>query len=291
MVRLTPGRDVLRSATAAARRAWREGVDLATLDLFRMACDRETVPGPNANTLVVVSEYAAPIINPPSQRHLYEGKMNNLRLLRDRMNGLVIRTGEIFSFWRLTGPADEAHGFREASVFVNRRVTSGIGGGLCQLSGVLYNAALLAGCRILERHAHSIDAYGEGRYIPLGRDATVAWNTKDLRFANPWRVPLHLKVRIEPDRAQVSLRGTARPFQDVRVVVTEESVVPPSRRTLQDQGLAPGVEVVAEPGFTGRRTATTRTIRHLDGHDVLEFVSRDTYHMCPRVILVGPPAA
>lgn len=176
-----------------------------------------------------IATYACPILDPAFQRHVYDNKMHNLALVRSRLDAVTLRPGELFSFWRLVGPPDAVHGFKTASNFIDGRVTTAEGGGICQLTGALYNAALLAGLEILERHAHSIDAYGPNRYVPLGRDATVVYGYKDLQFRNATAVPMTLRIRIDPYRAEAAFHASASPFQDVRLDV--ESLSPDGRHT------------------------------------------------------------
>ncbi len=166
-----------------------------------------------------IAGYACPILNPAFQRHVYDNKMHNLALVRSRLDGVTMRPGELFSFWRLVGQPDEAHGFKVASNFIGGKLGFAEGGGICQLTSALYNAALLAGLDILERHAHSIDAYGPSRYVPLGRDATVVYGYKDLQFWNATAVPMTLRILISPDHAEVAFCAPELPFADVRLDV------------------------------------------------------------------------
>ena len=166
-----------------------------------------------------IASYTCPILNPAFQRHVYENKMHNLALVQSRLDGLTLRRGELFSFWRLVGQPDEAHGFKVASNFIDGRVAFAEGGGICQLTSALYNAALLAGLDILERHAHSIDAYGSSRYVPLGRDATVAYGYKDLQFRNATAVPMTLRFRIDADQVEAAFYAPESPFGNVRLEV------------------------------------------------------------------------
>src|SRR2546425_7877365 len=166
-----------------------------------------------------IASFVCPILNPAFQRHVYDNKMHNLALVQSRLDGVTLRPRELFSFWRLVGQPDEAHGFKVASNFIDGKVTFAEGGGICQLTSALYNAALLAGLEILERHAHSIDAYGPGRYVPLGRDATVVYGYKDLQFRNATAVPMTLRIRISPDHAEVAFYAPELPFVDVRLDV------------------------------------------------------------------------
>jgi len=103
------------------------------------------------------------------------------------------------------------------------------GGGLCQLSGLLYHLALTGGIGIVERHPHSTDLYTDAtRYTPLGADATTAYGYKDLRFKNTLDIPFCFRVRIEGDKligslsAPESLREYELRFDKILVGEIEE---------------------------------------------------------------------
>ncbi|HRK08730.1 MAG TPA: VanW family protein [Pseudobdellovibrionaceae bacterium] len=145
--------------------------------------------------------FECPIVNHPTQQHLLDAKLHNMRVAVERLDGLIIEPDQIVSFWRFIGAPTESRGFVSGPTFEDGRVVSTFGGGLCQISGLLFNLALESGCEVIERHSHSLDAYGERRYLPLGRDATVAWISKDLCFRNTTGVRLRLSVGVDRHRA------------------------------------------------------------------------------------------
>ena len=98
-------------------------------------------------------------------------RTENVRLSAAAINGYLMAPGDLFSFWAVVGEATLEKGYRYAPVIRAGEIVPGIGGGMCQVSSTLYNAALLANLTIVERYNHSL-AQG---YIPLGRDATVAY--------------------------------------------------------------------------------------------------------------------
>ncbi len=80
------------------------------------------------------------------------------------------------------------------------------GGGLCQLSGLLYYVSIVAGFEIIERHAHSRDIYDDNtRYAPLGSDATVAYGFKDLRVLNTTSSPICFRVWVSQEMVRCDL--------------------------------------------------------------------------------------
>jgi hypothetical protein len=139
-----------------------------------------------------------------AERRFQIGKVENLRIACRALDGLVIPAGQTFSVWRQLGPPIRARGYVEGRMLREGCVIPAVGGGLCQLSNALYQAALAAGCRILERHPHS--RLVPGSAAAFGRDATVAWNYVDLRFA-PDR-DLRLTARLS--RSELRIELTAR---------------------------------------------------------------------------------
>jgi vancomycin resistance protein VanW len=130
----------------------------------------------------------------------FDNKLNNIRLIASKLSGLVIPQGAIFSFWHLVGNPSERHGFQKSRIIRNGVVDFEVGGGICQVSGMVYLAALKAGLQILERHNHSVDIYEEHeRIAPLGSDATVVYGSKDLQFINDSNGAIQLIVNVLND--------------------------------------------------------------------------------------------
>lgn len=123
---------------------------------------------------------------------LTAGKVQNLRVACRRLDGLEIPAGEVFSFWKQLGRTTRAKGFTEGRELRSGCLVPNLGGGLCQISGLLHAAAVAAGLEVVERHPHSRTL--PGAPLPPDRDATVFWNYVDLRFRSPcaWRLETHL---------------------------------------------------------------------------------------------------
>ena len=228
-----------------------------------------------------VAEYSCPLINPPSQRGLFENKLHNIRLAISRFQPPALQPGQEFSFWRIALAPTAENGYREGAMFINQEVRTSLGGGLCQLSGLLYNLALLSGSEILERHNHSIDAYGEERYIPLGRDSTVAYGRKNLRFRNPHDFPLAIELHVDEQRASGRVWG-ARPLDHEIRIETQllGTVTNAQRRRRADPLLPPGEEVV-KPGLTGKVVQAWRVFEAPNQPPRRETLSLDRYAATP----------
>jgi hypothetical protein len=151
----------------------------------------------------LVTQSVTPLWSDPSlaETAMQFGKVQNLRRAAAALDGRLLTPGAVFSFWRHVGRATPGRGFASGRMLREGCMVAAVGGGLCQLSNALYDVALGAGCRIVERHAHSQRVPGSAAAI--GRDATVAWNYVDLRFEAPR--PLRLSVKLDARDLVVSL--------------------------------------------------------------------------------------
>jgi vancomycin resistance protein VanW len=146
------------------------------------------------------------------------GKMQNISIALASINNLVIQPGQVFSFWRLVGNPSAKKGYQKSRSIVRGKLVAETGGGLCQLSGLIYFLAIKAGLEITERHAHSLDIYTEEeRFTPLGSDATVAYGYKDLRFVNNLQHPVNLQFVLAAD----ALTGSI--ISEIPVTITDIS--------------------------------------------------------------------
>ncbi|MEB3829185.1 VanW family protein [Phormidium sp. CCY1219] len=126
-----------------------------------------------------------------------ENKKHNLATAIACIENRPIYPGELFSFWHWVGKPNRHNGYREGRAIVNDQLQSTIGGGLCQLSGLIYFLILKAGITPQERHPHSQDIYTEEtRFAPLGSDATVVYGYKDLRFPNTLSTPICFRFNL-----------------------------------------------------------------------------------------------
>jgi vancomycin resistance protein VanW len=158
---------------------------------------------------VLVTAHASPLRRRlgTTDPNLEDGKITNQRLAVDAMNGLLLRPGEMFSYWNAVGAPSTRRGFRDGLVLGPDGLESGTGGGLCQLSNLLYWMALQAPVRVIEQHHHGSDLFpDDDRVQPFGSGATVFFNYVDLRFANETDRTLQLRAWLTDDE----LRGEVR---------------------------------------------------------------------------------
>ena len=188
----------LYAGKAAAHRARRAALDI-------VAGPPRFARSPSPDTDQVLGESSTPLLSDGTEAELplQHGKVRNLGVAALTLDGVAIPAGGLFSFWRHVGPPTSWRGYVPGRMLQEGCIVPAVGGGLCQLSNALYDVALQAGCRIVERHPHSRIVPGSA--AALGRDATVAWNYVDLRFIADQ--DLHLIVRLDGERLVCRLLG------------------------------------------------------------------------------------
>jgi vancomycin resistance protein VanW len=130
-----------------------------------------------------------------SDPQLQENKVHNLKIASPKIDGVLIKPGETLSFWRLVGETTAEKGYLEGMQLSRGEVVRGVGGGLCQLSNLLYWMALHTPLTVVERHHHSFDPFpDENRALPFGSGCGVFYNYIDLRFFNPTDITFQIKV-------------------------------------------------------------------------------------------------
>ena len=117
-------------------------------------------------------------------------RVSNIKLAGEKISGCVLSPGESFSFNSRVGARTEANGFKKAKIIEDGRFVYGTGGGVCQVSTTLYNAALLAGLKVTEYHPHSLSV----NYVRPSRDAMVSGSYSDLKFCNTTNCPVYIRV-------------------------------------------------------------------------------------------------
>lgn len=133
-----------------------------------------------------------------------KNRLKNIRLAIEQVNGYVMESGETISFNQLVGPTTPERGFVKATVYIDGEETEDYGGGICQLSSTLYNAAMEAGLEIVERHPHK---GGTVHYVPAGRDATVSYGGVDLKVKNTKPFPVKIYASMDKNGVYVALKS------------------------------------------------------------------------------------
>ncbi len=217
------------------------------------------------------------------------GRLSNVQLVSELIDGTLIAPGGTFSFNETTGERTAEKGFQEAPVIINGELQNGLGGGVCQVSTTVFNAAYESGLPIAARANHALYI----SHYPLGRDATVNFPDLDMRFTNDTGHWLLLRTFVGAGSLTVNLYGTP---VNRRVESTTEPLVetgPVPVKETDEPALAKGKRLVDEVGAPPRQTAVRRLV--YDANDKLLFDNtwRSFYVGEPSLVRVGtkePPA-
>ncbi len=150
-----------------------------------------------------------------TEMHLQENKAVNLALAAPRLDGICIRPGETFSFWRLVGAPTARRGYREGLTIAAGAASSGIGGGMCQMTNLIHWMVLHSRLEITEHHHHDgLDLFPDfGRVVPFGTGTSIVYNYLDYRVHNPTDRTYQLRVWVDVTHLCGELRADgAEPY-------------------------------------------------------------------------------
>lgn len=211
-------------------------------------------------------------------------RSTNIRLATQKINGTVIMPGETFSYNQVVGKRTAAAGFKSAAVYMNGEVTTGIGGGICQVSSTLYNSVLLANLEIVERYNHGFNP----GYVPAGRDATVSWGGPDFKFKNNRDYPVKLICTVSGGRITTQVFGLKSDNEyEVEIESYITSYIKYKTIERKDATLAKGQTKVIESGSNGCRSVAYRILKQNGAVVSKTLLSKDTYNPHNRIVAIG----
>lgn len=210
------------------------------------------------------------------------GRVHNIKLGAKAINGTLLFPEEIFSFEALVGEISREKGYQEAPVIVGEELRPGLGGGLCQVSSTLYNAALLGNLEIVERVNHS-QSIG---YLPIGRDATISIGSVDLKFRNNREHPI--LIGAEVSEGQLIFRLFGPPMEEKVEISTSDIVrIEPPVRLEESKSLARGKRKLIKQGKAGYTVKTWRVVYSKGKETSRELLSHDRYRPTTTIYRVG----
>jgi len=211
------------------------------------------------------------------------GRLHNVQLVADLIDGALVAPGKQFSFNRTTGERNEAKGFEEAPVIINGELESGIGGGVCQVSTTVFNAAFEAGLSIDKRTNHALYI----SHYPLGRDATVNYPDLDLVFTNDTDKWLLVRTFVGAGSLTVNIYGTPqhRRVETETAPLRVDGKVPWKR--VDDDTMLKGQKVVEQWGSPPRSTSVTRRVYRSNGTLLYDTTWHSYYVGEPTVVRIG----
>ena len=211
-------------------------------------------------------------------------RSTNLVLATNKINGTVLMPGEEFSYNKVVGKRTVAAGYKQAHIFQAGRVIDGLGGGICQISTTLYNAALYANLEITDRSNHQFPA----GYVGLGKDATVAYGAIDFKFKNNRNYPIKIVGNTKNGIAKMSIYGVKESVEyEVEISTTVLKSFGYTTIYEDDPTMEVGKEKVVQSGGTGYKTVTYKILK-LNGNTVSKTeINRDTYDAMKKIIARG----
>jgi vancomycin resistance protein YoaR len=212
-------------------------------------------------------------------------RIHNVQLVAHLIDDTLIAPGATFSFNQTTGARTADKGFLEAPVIVNGELTTGLGGGVCQVSTTVFNAAFEGGLKITDRTNHALYI----SHYPQGRDATVNYPDVDLKFVNDTGHWMLLRTFVGSYSLTVSLYGTPahRRVESTTAPLVTTGVIPVKKTV--DPTLKPGEKVIDDPGVPPTSTSVTRDVYGADGKLLYHDTWYSSYRASPKLVRIGPP--
>lgn len=162
-----------------------------------------------------------------SDMQLQENKAVNLQLSAPKVTGILIQSGETFSFWELVGKCTVKKGYKEGLTIGNGKVSQGVGGGMCQFTNLIHWLVLHTPLDIVEHHHHEgMDLFPDyGRQIPFGTGTSIMYNYLDYRFKNNTDRTYQLIVYTSEEYLHGEIRTTAPLSVSYHIKTEEERFV------------------------------------------------------------------
>src|SRR3954471_3785028 len=210
-------------------------------------------------------------------------RVHNVQLVAHLVDDKLIAPGATFSFNGTTGERSAEKGFLEAPVIINGELQTGLGGGVCQVSTTVFNAAYEAGLPITARTNHALYI----SHYPLGRDATVTYPDTALKFVNDTGHWLLLRTYVGSYSLEVDLYGTP---QHRRVDTEAAPLVvtgPPPVKKTSDPSLTKGETIVDDGGAPSQSTHVRRLVYAPSGKLMYDTTWYSSYVAEPELVRVG----
>jgi vancomycin resistance protein YoaR len=213
-------------------------------------------------------------------------RLTNVGLGSSLLDNTLIAPGKVFSVNATTGQRTAAKGFKMAPTIIAGKLEDTVGGGMCQVSTTVFNAAFEAGLQIVERHNHELYI----SHYPLGRDATVSYGSYDLKFRNDTSHWILLKTEFTGWSLTVSLYSSPLHRKVVASTGSWYDFVPFTVDKKNDPTMTKGQTKIDTPGVGGMSIDCFRKVYDAGGKLLWNDDFKSVYSMVPEVLLVGAKA-
>ena len=201
------------------------------------------------------------------------------------LNGITLCPGETFSANANLEPWDASNGWYSAGTYVNGQVVDGLGGGVCQVSTTLYNAAIRAEIEIAERSPHSMTV----TYVPVSMDAALAGTWKDLKLKNNLEYPIYIESVMGTGTLTFNIYGVeTRPAGRTIDFVSEKLGTVPSNEIVKEDPTKPaGYRRVTSYGHTGYNAQLWKIVYQDGVEQSREVINKSVYNASPTYVTIG----
>ena len=208
----------------------------------------------------------------------------NIALATASVTDVLVNPEEVFSLNKIIGSRLEEKGYKMAKVIINNEYVDGIGGGLCQISTTLYNAALLSNMKIVERKNHSLPS----EYVGLGRDATISGDYIDMKFENNTDSPIYIHGDVKGNKVTFSIYGKKEnPKRTIEIRTSVVKKIEPQVKIIMDETLPVGTEVIEKKAIAGYVVKSYRVVKENGKEVFVEPLYTDSYRVSDEVKRIG----
>ncbi|WP_434305278.1 VanW family protein [Clostridium botulinum] len=211
-------------------------------------------------------------------------RANNIEISTKAINGTLLMPGESFSFNNTVGPRTAERGYQGAPVIVGNKIESGLGGGICQVSGTLYNAMLKANINATERVRHTFPS----TYVPIGMDATIDYGNIDYKFKNTLKYPIYIEGIADGANVIFNIYSNSSLKNKTYNISSEiYETVTPKEQYIDDSNIPLGKTEIVQEAHTGYKVKVYKSTVENDSVVKKELLYTDFYKPVDKIIKRG----
>lgn len=212
-----------------------------------------------------------------------ENRKENIRIASEKINGLILSPGEVFSFNNVVGPRTADRGYKIAAGYSGTSIVEDLGGGICQVSSTLYNAVVFADLDIVYRTNHTMPV----SYTPLGRDATVSYGAVDFKFKNNKTTPIKFEVIANGSTLTINVYGRKKYIKDIAIESEITGYTPFTVKEIKDDTMYADETKTETEGVNGTSVKTYKVVKENGQVISRTNLANSNYAPITKVVRVG----
>lgn len=210
------------------------------------------------------------------------GEEENVHIGAEKLNGVIINPGKVFSQNKTIGPYTIANGYKKGPTYAGIKITKTVGGGVCKIATTLYNVAVMSNLQIIERHFHGMPV----SYAPYGQDATVSYGSFDLRYKNTSDFPILIWTEAIDNILYIGFYGKNPPpkvqwHHEITDIKKTTTIYKPNPE------LPLGTKKLVIIGGDGAKVKSWVTIEQPDGSVIRKNLGKSCYLPLPYIYEIG----